>query len=270
MRPRAGYSFVQTFFWQGRRYGLTTDLTLAPTDRFRPIQGSEFRGVALGEALTLPFAFVRRQGARFWTLAGKALEDAGAAEFRSAVKLTGRQQFFRGRLHFESADGKWLSDDYASRLDPAKRMPGWGKKGERWLDVNLSKQTLLAYEGERPVFATLISSGEAGLEDHENSTATKRGIFRIHTKHISATMSSREAGEEFELRDVPYVQYFEHGYALHGAYWHDRFGTPKSHGCINLSPADARWLFQFTEPAVPPGWHGVLRPLDGTVVFVHE
>jgi lipoprotein-anchoring transpeptidase ErfK/SrfK len=162
-----------------------------------------------------------------------------------------------------------LSDADASRLDPVKRLPGFGKNGEKWLDVNLTKQTLVAYEGATAVFATLISSGEAGLEDPEHTTATKRGIFRIHTKHVSSTMSSDEAGEEFELRDVPYVQYFDQGYALHGAYWHDRFGVPKSHGCINLSPEDARRLFFFTEPALPENWHGVLLPLRGTVVFVH-
>jgi lipoprotein-anchoring transpeptidase ErfK/SrfK len=126
------------------------------------------------------------------------------------------------------------------------------------------------YEGVKPVYATLISSGEAGLEDAAHTTATKRGIFRIHTKHVSATMSSDELGEEFELRDVPYVQYFDkEGYALHGAYWHDRFGTPKSHGCLNLAPEDARRIFYWTEPQVPTGWHGALLPLKGTVMFIH-
>ncbi|HWA75127.1 MAG TPA: L,D-transpeptidase [Polyangiaceae bacterium] len=269
MRPRAGYSFLRTFLWNGRRFGLTTDLSLAPTDRFRPIQGSDFHGVELGRDIDFPFAFVRSPDAHFFQLQRGALVDAGPAPYRAAVKLTGKQRFFRGRLHFELADGKWLSDEHASRLDPAKRMPGWGKSGERWLDVNLSKQTLVAYDGTRAVYATMISSGEAGLEDPEHTTATKRGIFRIHTKHVTTTMSSDEAGEEFELRDVPYVQYFEQGYALHGAYWHDRFGTPKSHGCLNLSPEDARRLFFFTEPSLPEGWHGVLTPLKGSVVFVH-
>ena len=76
-------------------------------------------------------------------------------------------------------------------------------------------------------------------------------------------------GEEFELQDIPYVQYFEGGYALHAAYWHDDFGKPRSHGCINLAPEDARRLFFWTEPKVPPGWHTVLRPLTGSVLFVH-
>jgi lipoprotein-anchoring transpeptidase ErfK/SrfK len=149
-------------------------------------------------------------------------------------------------------------------------MPGWAVKGEKWIDVNISKQTMVLYEGTDPVYVTLVSTGEAGLEDPELTTATKRGIFRIHTKHVAATMSSREIGEEFELRDVPYVQYFgKEGYAIHGAYWHDRFGMPKSHGCINLSPEDARRVFSWTEPRVPTGWHGALLPLTGTVLFIH-
>jgi hypothetical protein len=269
MRPKVGRSFLHTFLHEGRRYGLATDLDVLPTDRFRPIRGSEFRGVEIGKEVEFPFAFVRREGAHFVRLVRGKLEEAGEATYRMVVPLTGKQQFFRGRLHYETKEGTYVADRDASRIDPAKRMPAWGKNGERWLDVNVTKQTLVAYDGEKPVFATLISTGEAGLDDHEKTTATKRGIFRIHTKYVTSTMSSDEVGEEFELRDVPYVQYFEEGYALHGAYWHDRFGTPKSHGCINLSPEDARRLFFFTEPALPSGWHGVLRPLTGTVLFVH-
>jgi lipoprotein-anchoring transpeptidase ErfK/SrfK len=163
-----------------------------------------------------------------------------------------------------------LSDRDASRLDPAKRLPGWAVKGEKWIDVNITKQALVLYEGTRPVYATLISSGEAGLEDPARTTATKRGIFRIHSKHVATTMSSDEVGEEFELRDVPYVQYFDDGgHAIHGAYWHDKFGIPKSHGCINLAPEDARRIFFWTEPEVHDGWHGAFESLRGTVVFIH-
>ena len=272
MEPRVGHAFLHTFFWHGRRYGLTGELELLPTDRLRPIQGSDFTGIQIGKDVSFPFAIVRSPSARFYVYqrsTGRVI-DAGKAPYRSAVELTGKQNFFNGVLHYEAKDGKWLSDREASRLDPAKKMPGWGKRGEKWMDINVTKQTLMLYEGETPVYATLISTGEAGLEDPERTTATKRGIFRIHTKHITATMSSNEAGEEFELREVPYVQYFDkEGYAIHGAYWHDRFGIPKSHGCINLSPEDARRIFYWTLPAVPAGWHGVLLPLKGTVVFIH-
>jgi L,D-transpeptidase catalytic domain len=269
MKPRQGLSLLQTLLFEGRRYGVTTDLDVVPTDRLRPIQGSEHHGVEIGKGLDFPFALVRSETARFKRLERGKLVDAGAAEYWSVVKLTGKQSFFKRRLHFETTDGLYISDQEASRLDQAKKMPAWGKNGERWFDVNVSKQTLVAYEGTRAVYATLISTGEAGLEDPEHTKATKRGIFRIHTKHVSTTMDSDAVGEEFELRDVPYVQYFEQGYALHGAYWHDRFGTPKSHGCINLTPEDARRLFFFTQPALPEGWHSVMQKLTGTVLFVH-
>jgi L,D-transpeptidase catalytic domain len=271
MKPKVGYSLLETFLSAGRRYGVTSDLTLLPVDRLRPIQGSSFHGVEIGKDVKLPFVFVRSPDAKYWEYDKRAhtFREAGAPDYRAALHLTGKQQFVHGRLHFEVDGGKWLSDQDASRIDPAKRMPAWGRNGEKWLDINVTKQTLVAYEGTLPVYATLISSGAAGLDDPEHTTATKRGIFRIHTKHLSTTMASDEVGEEFELRDVPYVQYFQDGYALHGAYWHDRFGVPKSHGCINLAPEDARRLFFFTEPEVPRGWHARLLPLRGTVVFVH-
>jgi lipoprotein-anchoring transpeptidase ErfK/SrfK len=76
-------------------------------------------------------------------------------------------------------------------------------------------------------------------------------------------------GDEFELRGVPYVQYFTQGYALHAAYWHNDFGRPRSHGCINLSPRDAQWLFEWTDPPVPSAWHGAMSLHHGTLVSVH-
>jgi lipoprotein-anchoring transpeptidase ErfK/SrfK len=91
----------------------------------------------------------------------------------------------------------------------------------------------------------------------------------IHTKHVTTTMSGDEVGDEFDLREVPYVQYFTEGYAFHAAYWHDSFGRPRSHGCINLSPIDAQWLFGWTDPPVPEDWHGALSLREGTLVHVH-
>jgi lipoprotein-anchoring transpeptidase ErfK/SrfK len=81
-------------------------------------------------------------------------------------------------------------------------------------------------------------------------------------------MDNDEVGDEFDLRDVPYVQYFKDGYALHAAYWHDGFGTPHSHGCVNLAPLDARFLFAWTEPPVPMAWHGAMST-HGTLVSIH-
>jgi hypothetical protein len=264
-----GFALVDTAVVEGRRYGVTSDLLVFPIDRMRPIEGSAFHGYKVPDDVDFPFALVRRDGAAAYSVSGGKPSKAKDVARRSAIPLSGKQRFFDGVLFFQSTDGLWLSDRFVSRVDGVKKMPKWAKDGERWIDVSIAKQVLLAYDGTKPAYATLISSGEAGLEDPETSKSTARGIFRIHTKHLTTTMSSKTVGEEFELKDIPYVQYFEEGYALHAAYWHDDFGTPRSHGCINLAPEDARWLFQWTEPQLPAGWHGVRKALSGSVVFVH-
>ena len=108
------------------------------------------------------------------------------------------------------------------------------------------------------------------MGDPAETHSTVRGTYTIHSKHVSATMDGDEAaGDSYDLRDVPYIQYFFEGYALHGAFWHDDFGKPRSHGCINLAPTDAAWLFEWTDPVVPPDWHGAVNAEGGTLVWTH-
>ena len=122
---------------------------------------------------------------------------------------------------------------------------------EAWIDVDLSSQTLVAYEGDEPRFATLVSTGIGGPG---SPLATPTGVFRIRSKHEIVRMDNLEhTGVEPYAYDVPLTQYFSEGKALHAALWHDQFGHPRSHGCINLSPEDARWLFGFTAPILGPG-----------------
>ena len=269
MKHHNGFGLLDTVVFEGRRYAISTDLLVLPVDRLRAIEGSRFHGYEIPRDIDFPFAIVRTRNAWEYAYEKGKVTKKKRLERRQAVKLTGKQNFFSGVLHFETSEGTWVADREVSRLDAAKRMPAWGKNGERWMDINVTKQTLVAYEGTKAVFATLVSTGEAGLGDPATSKSTKRGIFRIDRKYLTTTMDSEVVGEEFELRDIPYVQYFEGGYALHAAYWHDDFGTPRSHGCINLSPEDARRLFFWTEPKLPPGWHSVRRPLTGSVLFVH-
>ena len=137
--------------------------------------------------------------------------------------------------------------------------------------MSIRQQLLVAYEGKRPVFATLVSTGRGELGDPEETTATVRGTFMIHAKHVSGTMDGDDTTEDsFDLRDVPYIQYFHKGYALHGAYWHDAFGKVRSHGCINLAPVDAAWLFEWTDPDVPAQWHSARNVNHGTLVYIHR
>jgi lipoprotein-anchoring transpeptidase ErfK/SrfK len=116
-------------------------------------------------------------------------------------------------------------------------------QGKR-IAIDLSRQTLTAYEGDRPVFDTLIS---AGLPH----TPTPVGTFAIYSKVRSQTMS----GPDYSVANVEYVSYFHGPYAIHGAYWHNNFGRPISHGCVNLTNADARWLFAWAPIGTPVHIH---------------
>lgn len=98
------------------------------------------------------------------------------------------------------------------------------------------------------------------LTEGKQGKATHRGIFRVWSKTLHEVMA---AENEYFVEEVPYTQYFYDGEALHGAFWHSSFGTPMSHGCINLSLPDARWLFRWAPPALPSGWHSY-QVLPGT------
>ena len=107
--------------------------------------------------------------------------------------------------------------------------------GEHWIDVNLSEQRLYAYEGDTLVNSFIVSTGTW-------QTPTVTGQYKIWVKLRSAAMS----GPGYYLPDVPFIMYFYKGYGLHGTYWHNNFGTPMSHGCVNLTIPDAEWVYNFT------------------------
>ena len=137
----------------------------------------------------------------------------------------------------------------------------------KWVLVDLSQQTLTAYEGETAVYATLISAGK----NHKESQ-THAGLYQVEHKMAYSDMHG-EPDDPYDVDRVPYTLYFNKDEALHGAYWHNRFGSPASHGCINLSLADARWLFDWGPPQLPENWHTIdprAAGLSSLWVFVKE
>ena len=386
-RRHTGLALVSSFSTGpeslGRRFAVTTDLRLAPATKIKADTGSPFHGVELGGELTLPLAYVRAQGAHAYKIIKGKVVPAGDVEYREPIALSGKMRTVEGVKYYRTKDKRWLNQlDVGLAVAPAT-WPEAAEKGEKWIEISIGSQTLVLWEGKKPVYATLISSGQAGLDDPKKTTATVRGVFRIRNKHITATMDSNEsssvggkantsvrfeaasgdsdddapkvaakrepaepardkgaakaksaakdakgskagkpaakgkqapkskdpkpkAGQKpapaekpaagahapvprkgdgeygvtkrrgegtFQLRDVPYIQYFENGYALHAAYWHDVFGTPRSHGCVNLAPVDAHRIFLWTDPQVPDGWHAINTGEEmgeGTVVIIHE
>lgn len=270
---KAGLALIDTFVGPGeRRFAMTTDARLVPTSKLKPARGSTFHGVDMTKGWELPLAFVHRQGAKRYDLSRLALDEAGPLPRHTAVQLTGRSKRLGGVRLVEAKDGTWVRDaDVAIAVKPS-RLPWFAKGNVKWIDISINNQTLILYEGKTPVYATAASTGRDGLGDPKTTYSTVRGTFRIRDKHVTTTMDSHEVGNQFELRDVPWVQYFEGGYAIHAAPWHDDYGKPRSHGCINLSPIDARRVFLWTDPPVPEGWHGVTAGKvtgEGTIVHIH-
>lgn len=145
--------------------------------------------------------------------------------------------------------------------------------GERWIDVDLDQQILVAYEGDAAVFATVISSGRYLWE-------TPTGIYRIKGKEAKSRMqyqgnpdadpSDERAREAWNVADVPFSMRFRKNYALHGTYWHEGFGRARSHGCVNLSTTDAKRMYEWVSPIAPSGWSSVEAIDDGTPVRIHS
>ncbi len=117
---------------------------------------------------------------------------------------------------------------------PPAPAPGTGPSSGKWIDINLSQQRITAYVGQTPVYSAIVSTGTW-------RTPTVVGTYSIYVKYRYTPMS----GPGYYLPNVPHTMYFYRGYAIHGAYWHNNFGTPMSHGCVNLSLSDAAWFYNW-------------------------
>ncbi|MGF1466347.1 MAG: L,D-transpeptidase, partial [Sandaracinaceae bacterium] len=235
--------------------------------------GADFHGVALGDGESLPIAWavraarpmeriVRADGTERF----RELQDAEPYERQARVPWLRRDRFGSRVMHVLEGE-RYLRAWFvtvAERIDP----PSGVAADEPWVHVDLGEQTLVLYRGPTPVYATLVSTG---VDEHDTPT----GEYRIRRKLVSDTMA--DLGDTYDdayrIEDVPWTQYFEGSFALHGAFWHGRFGLRRSHGCVNLAPTDARAIFQHTWPQVPEGWHGVSTEgtaFEGSRVLVTE
>jgi lipoprotein-anchoring transpeptidase ErfK/SrfK len=313
-------------------------LRLIPGTKLKPDTGSPFHGIELGDKLPLPLAFVVPSDAKSYQLVKGTEETRPVADLprRVIVPLSGKARIEAGERYYQTGKDAtiWLRARDLALVAAPPEWPDIADRGSKWIDISITQQTLVLYQGKKPFYATLVSTGRDKLGDPKETLSTPRGSFKLQSKHVAAAMDSEEnssvsggqrsrpaahtestkatverlkkaraAGEDldeddkrrlanvdkgrdpeygitvrrgsagFELRDVPWIQYFAAGYALHGAYWHDVFGVPRSHGCVNLSPIDARVVFRWTDPPVPEGWHGInigSEMGEGTAVIIRE
>jgi lipoprotein-anchoring transpeptidase ErfK/SrfK len=249
----------------GERYGLSTHGFWIPLRDLRRVTPPRFRGAAVGDALAIAWVNVDKAHPR---------KTPGSAPARDALPRQTQLQVFEtseqgGKQWLRVGDAQWLPATEVTRPTRVAR-PTEVKLGEHWFDVELATQTLTAYVGDHPVFATLVSTGR-GPEG--TVLATPKGIHRIWVKLAESDMDNLEnleANESYAIQAVPWVMYFRQGYGLHGTFWHHAFGRVQSHGCVNLSPADAERLFDFASPRLPSGWTAALPTVyeQGSLVRV--
>jgi hypothetical protein len=214
-------------------------------------------GEHLGEKMKLPLAFAFRE-TELICLEGDSPGRCGTVEKHARFRATGEVER-DGRTLVLVEDGLAAPREAVRIVDRTKRPSGVGKS-DKWIHIDLTEQAMIAYEGDEPVFATLISSGRAGFH-------TPTGLWQIRRKYDTKTMRGQGETAPYEVQDVPWALYYDGNYAAHGAYWHNHFGTPRSHGCTNIPPADARWIYHWAGPEMPQGWYAMFHRL-GTHVYV--
>lgn len=239
----AGFNYVTVISKQGDWMQIfpgkwTTSNYLAAT------RASDFSGILIDEPLVYPMAWV--------LLPTKPSAVPGIAPDRETALIPRytRVNIFAKRKVGEwewylIGPGQWLEQRRIAQVLPTKRPEG--VKG-RWIAVDLYEQIAVAYEDDRMVFATLVSSGLT-------KWATNEGLFRIWARPRLTEMSGAMGRPDFySLQAVPWVMYFDKDISIHGTYWHDGFGYRHSHGCVNMSITDAQWVYDFTTGFYADTW----------------
>jgi hypothetical protein len=228
-------------------HGLPVDqaelLKYSDTGKAHYHMASAFTGVMFDAPPALSMGWIIKAARPLPLPGGDYLERTDAIPRYTIVYIYATQRV-DGQNWYLIGPGQWVQSYKVARLAPPTRPAG---VGGRWIAVDVAQEVLTAYENDQLVFATLISSG-AGTRP------TRTGLTPIYLRQLTGDMSAlMGTPDQYNIYDVPYIMYFNDGMALHAAPWHNNFGYPMSHGCVNMSMSDARWLFGWTEsaPAAP-------------------
>lgn len=271
LEPGFAVAIVAERAIDGAHYGRTGHALWVPMRDLGPVRSFGFQGETIASTPhdRIPVAWVVAERARVLSRPGGAPTSTTKARF-DALPVLDEADSPSGH-YLRVGEAQWVSaKDVRHPVRAAPPPEVNAGAGERWIDVDLATQTLVAYEGKRPVFATLVSTGKG---KPGAALGTPTGTHRVWIKLLTSDMDNLEddnASRYYRMEDVPWVQYFAKGIGLHGAFWHRSFGRVRSHGCVNLAPLDAQRLFSWTSPHLPAGWTAAFPTVHepGTVVRV--
>lgn len=257
-----------------KRVQLLPDGRSVPADDIKPIDIPEFKGVEINDDVHLPVAFVVKYGVRNWHIEADKAAKRELLQPMTAIHLTGKFRSVSGDMFWATADGRHVRHKDMTVVRKRDSHPEFAIGDQKWIDISITTSTLVAYEGKRPVYATLISPGRDRFGDPRANASTQMGTFSIAAKHVTASkVGTKPFSEEGDMLDVPWVLELSSGEVMHSAFWHARFGVERSSGNVELPPVDAAWLFRWVDPALPEGWHGVSVVGEGdkrTIVLVRK
>lgn len=250
-------------------------LALTPSGQFvrasdlEPVVASEFKGVELDDKTELPVAFVVKRGIRAWQVEKGEADKLDPLEYHQILKLTGKFRTVGPLKYWGLADGRYARHRDVLVVRKRNAWPDFAQGDQKWMDVSIVTNTLVLYEGRKPVFVTLISTGRDRLGDPKTSASTAQGSFELTGKHVTASKFNPKGIEElFDVYDAPWAIQLSSGQMLIGAPWHDRFGIENGQGQIQLSPSDALRVWHWADPQLPDGWHGISQPGEKKVYVV--
>lgn len=214
----------------------------------------DFQGLQFYRTPSRPFGWVLTPG---YTLREPASgESTNSWLRRYQIVQVYEERQVRNQTWYRIGPSDWVGQRQLSVVRPERARPE-GVAENRWISINLDEQTISVYEEGKLVFATVASSGLRGWW-------TQPGVFQVYLKLEKDRMTGSfeaDRSDYYYLQDVPWVLYYDKARAIHGAYWHNGFGYPRSHGCVNLSPADAHWIYQWAEEGT---WVHVYDPTGET------
>lgn len=215
--------------------------------RASPAAYTDFRGLKFFKTPKNDFGWIANETPTY-SAPSYAAETTGNNLYQEELIQVYKTVEGEKAVWYQVAPDEWV-DSSKAKIVSLNPTPPEGVNEDRWIELNLFQQTLSVYQDGKLIFATMVSTGLEPLY-------TRPGLFKVYEKKPLETMRGGSGADFYYLEDVPWTMYFDGANALHASYWRTRFGYPASHGCVNLSPTDAHWLYDWAE--------------EGSYVWVHD
>jgi hypothetical protein len=248
--PPGTLRYITYIDWQSHNGNAYLLLSTGGWMRASPAAVADFQGLEFYKSPSNDFGWIVNETPAYKEPSFNA-ETHEDVLVRDDIIQVYNQQEVDGYIWYQIGPDKWVNNTKAKIVN-FNPIPPEGVETDRWIEINLFQQTIAVYEAGQLIYATLTTTGITPLY-------TRPGLFQIYEKIPLETMQGATAEDRsdfYYLQDVPWTMYFDEARALHAAYWRTYFGYPASHGCVNLSPTDANWLFHWAE--------------EGDYVWVHD